>query len=762
VSENSTTAAPATSEVVEELLRQLVDARFVLTDRDGAVTRWSRPAEELFGWPGARMLGRQLPETLGMAESLPRDGGILRTTVRRRNGDELEVTLTLVPVGMSQSLEFNGFLEALEIAAPRGNALQQLQQSHRTVVDWIHAALRGEARLEDDDLAAGTIVAFRPLVEPPPQAVVVDEEELFADPEPQPPAVEASRVDALEELSERLGSELRAGFAALEQTEAKLKELEGVLEAQAAAEDLREVRARVESIDAALAELRAEAVASEPLEHEPSDWDALREALDETAARVDELARGDQAGAQRDEGLRAELAETRAKLEALAGERIEEQRALAGELAEKGAKLEALERAMGDEHERADEARAELAQLRRELAELRSAPPAAGQAERPSAEALKAIERLTARAEQAADAARSHSSRAYDASGAAEARASRAEEAAAAAEAQATRAAETIAGTEQHSELAEQAAAEVRARAAAQRALGADLEAQAARAAEAVTAAAAHAAGAEAACSAIADGARRAEEAAAGARAERERLEAAATRAAEAEGAAERAEQAAERVTAAEARVDGHAVRLDEGAKFVEAGAEHVSAEVGRLAEIAAAAEREAERAREAAEAAQQAAAAPAGRAAPGHDTPVARLNGSGNGNGNGGRRPLFAKPDTGPARPSRPGFDDASHPMAVIALDGHFKELNAAFSDLVGYSEAEFAAAVWPPVMDRANLQKHRDQMKAMLAGTTDSAEVKTGYVHAQGLLVPVVGSIALVRENGEPSHFLLEAAGR
>ena len=37
--------------------------------------------------------------------------------------------------------------EALKIAAPRGNALQQLQQSHRTVVDWIHAALRGEARL---------------------------------------------------------------------------------------------------------------------------------------------------------------------------------------------------------------------------------------------------------------------------------------------------------------------------------------------------------------------------------------------------------------------------------------------------------------------------------------------------------------------------------------------------------------------------------------------------------------------------------------
>ena len=44
------------------------------------------------------------------------------------------------------------------------------------------------------------------------------------------------------------------------------------------------------------------------------------------------------------------------------------------------------------------------------------------------------------------------------------------------------------------------------------------------------------------------------------------------------------------------------------------------------------------------------------------------------------------------------------------------------------------------------------------MLAGETSSVEVNTAYVHAQGLLVPVVGSLALVRESGEPSHFLLE----
>jgi PAS domain S-box-containing protein len=128
---------------------------------------------------------------------------------------------------------------------------------------------------------------------------------------------------------------------------------------------------------------------------------------------------------------------------------------------------------------------------------------------------------------------------------------------------------------------------------------------------------------------------------------------------------------------------------------------------------------------------------------------------------GNGVHRPLFERPgDATPVREPRPGFDDAGHPMAMIGLDGHFRQLNRAFTDLVGYPESEFAAATWPPVMDRANLPKHREQMEQMLAGAIDSAEVNTGYVHAQGLLVPVAGTLKLVKEGEEPDHFLLEVA--
>src|SRR4029453_13089719 len=106
------------------------------------------------------MLGRALRETLKLDGELPGSGGQVEGTAMRKDGHPLDVALTLVPVSMSQILEFNGFLEALEIAAPRGNALAQLQQSHQAVVEWIHAAVAGQAHLEQDVLSAGTIVAF--------------------------------------------------------------------------------------------------------------------------------------------------------------------------------------------------------------------------------------------------------------------------------------------------------------------------------------------------------------------------------------------------------------------------------------------------------------------------------------------------------------------------------------------------------------------------------------------------------------------------
>ena len=66
----SAPAAPRGS--VHALLRQLVESRFVLTDREGAVTRWSDAAHAFFGWDPHAMLGRPLLQTLGVEAEPPR------------------------------------------------------------------------------------------------------------------------------------------------------------------------------------------------------------------------------------------------------------------------------------------------------------------------------------------------------------------------------------------------------------------------------------------------------------------------------------------------------------------------------------------------------------------------------------------------------------------------------------------------------------------------------------------------------------------
>jgi len=707
VSELGTTADPSTSEAVEELLRQLVDARFVLTDRDGAVTRWSRPAEELFGWPGARMLGRPLAATLALEAELPETGGQLQALAHRKDGTEVELALTLVPVRMSQSLEFNGFLEALEIAAPRGNALAQLQLSHRTVVEWISAAIEGQAELDEDGLAAGTIIAFRPLREPSLRSAlgpveldmdglttaaaagqIADAVEVAlgrsegveraledtaaelgaAREEAEAARGEAARatakLDLLEQADGRLGSELDDTRRMLEEMSAQVDNLRGELEL---ARTEREERARAER----------ERLGRD-VEEQRAERERLRRELEEVRTAVEGL-RGELAGApQAQERLQAQLERTREGLE--------------DEFAEIQGKLEALEDGRGD---RREDLVAELAETRGLVESLgvrldeaqvgaagdeEAAEAVRAQVEAASAQAQAAaadVERLVQRAQEAATRI---GAEAREAASDAAAEAVRAQEAAATATAQGERATETAAACERQATRAERAAT------------GADQAAANAR--------------------------RAAKQAETKAESARQASELAETQAASARQASEDAEtQATSAQLAAEQSARGRGPEI-----------EH-QIPVPR-------------------EASPPRAVAPNGdsQAADDRTDP---------------HRPLFGrKPDPGPARERRSGFDDIEHPMAVIELDGHFRELNAAFSDLVGYSEDEFKVAVWPPVMDRANLEKHRDQMKQLIDGAIESAEVKTGYVHAQGLLVPVNGRISLVREGDEPRHFLLEAA--
>ncbi len=98
---------------------------------------------------------------------------------------------------------------------------------------------------------------------------------------------------------------------------------------------------------------------------------------------------------------------------------------------------------------------------------------------------------------------------------------------------------------------------------------------------------------------------------------------------------------------------------------------------------------------------------------------------------------------------------------LALIGLDGSLERLDDAFCSLLGCREEDLRAARWPSVIDRENLAAHQEIARALRAGEIHSAPVETVYMHAQGLLVPVVGTVTMHRPagGGAATHFLFRA---
>ncbi|MFL5828072.1 MAG: PAS domain S-box protein, partial [Thermoleophilaceae bacterium] len=123
---------------------------------------------------------------------------------------------------------------------------------------------------------------------------------------------------------------------------------------------------------------------------------------------------------------------------------------------------------------------------------------------------------------------------------------------------------------------------------------------------------------------------------------------------------------------------------------------------------------------------------------------------------------PSELAPDPLPEDPSnvRAGLDDVPTPRAHIDFQGHFSALNAAFCTLVGYSEREFRMAAWPPIVDAESREALRELTRRMASGEIESAPVRTRYMHAEGLLVPISGTITVERDDsGRPLHMVLDA---
>lgn len=413
-----TPASPSSPDAaLDQLLRLIIEGFFVLTDGQGHLSKWSDPAEMLFGHEADDALMEPFFGKLVSTGQLSRDAERWRTfletgdtpgpagtvrvdAIRPGASGTFALECVFIPVKLDEGFDFSLFLEDLGFELPIDMMLLRMRQQHPVVVRALRSALEASAQPWDGVRTAGTLVAFRPL-EPTPWMDQAWERRQAEHAEAE--AELQSRIEMLE-APEVQGTDVydlddaRAVIDRLRWATERIEELEERSRiADGAVQDAADARVRAEAAERAALDVRAEVsgvLAARPVD---SAGEADRLAL---IARVDRVERAaadaaDAAAAARQaleaervrtrelEAQRAELVARLEQVEAVAGSSSVAEAAVADARAELTARMEALERTgvggavasaeLVGRLETLERARAaEAAQLREEIERVRS------------------------------------------------------------------------------------------------------------------------------------------------------------------------------------------------------------------------------------------------------------------------------------------------------------------------------------------------------------------------------------------------------
>ena len=106
----------------------------------------------------------------------------------------------------------------------------------------------------------------------------------------------------------------------------------------------------------------------------------------------------------------------------------------------------------------------------------------------------------------------------------------------------------------------------------------------------------------------------------------------------------------------------------------------------------------------------------------------------------------------------SRQLFDEAPIGMAVAGLDGKgFKQVNARFTQMIGYSEQELRSRTPLDITHPDDLVETKRLVKAMLAGT-ERCSVEKRYIRKNGGILWATRTACIIRNKaGQPCNFLV-----
>jgi PAS domain S-box-containing protein len=407
-------------ELLDQLLRQIITGFFLLADGQGDISKWSDPAELLFGLDGADVIGKPFFSTL-IGDPLPAEGeswkGFLemgeepqvRARVKLDASHEkvgrFPLEAVFIPVKLDEGFDFSLFLEDLSFELPIDLMLLRMRQQHPVVIRALRASLAEEPQLWEGWRTAGTLVAFRPLVETPwleealkqreEQARLAQEEAASRIAMYEAPSVMGDDVRDLEDAA-AIVDKLKWASERIEDFEERSRILDKTAADAAAA------RARAEAAEKMVAE--AQEQLTEALTKAGTDHDAGAEAARlELMARLDRIERiaqdaKDGATAQRQvaESAQREAAEAQRARELLA-ERLVALEDRVGEAADAG-RVTAAEQARAEAFAAVEVAREEL-QARLEVLERsrsETAEQAAQEAREKLAERIESLEQSRA------------------------------------------------------------------------------------------------------------------------------------------------------------------------------------------------------------------------------------------------------------------------------------------------------------------------------------------------------------------------------
>src|SRR5215213_7710497 len=320
------------SDPLDGLLKQIIGGWFILTDGQGAVSKWAEPAELLFGKEAPDALGHSffdglLAGPLGEAAEQwrrflatgepPHTRALVEVTARHALSDlTFPLEVVFIPVKLDEGFDFSLFLEDLSFELPMNLMLLRMRQQHPVVVRALRAALDSEPQAWDGWRTAGTLVAFRPLGPTPwvEEALVrraeerarqdAEREEALTNPDP---GVHGESIDDLDDAA-AVVARLLSALERIDELERVASRLPGDVDearrrAEAAEREARQARVELDGLGATGG----------------TGADAERERL-ELLARLERLERASQDREHQDHGGRAQIVE---RLERLESARLE-------------------------------------------------------------------------------------------------------------------------------------------------------------------------------------------------------------------------------------------------------------------------------------------------------------------------------------------------------------------------------------------------------------------------------------------------------